>query len=206
MKYAGIFIILIIFFITIFFRQPLIKIFSQISTISVTVPGDPPIVNFFAYPQNRGTRTLSTNGIFEVRSRGTTQVLQTYSSIITDNTGYYPLLTLENLYGGTYDLVYKGYSHIKRKVSAISLISGDANDDVNFGTLFAGDVKTTAESPNGDNAINGLDMSTLNSVWDSNTGDTGPSENRSDLNEDNSINGLDMSLLVNNWNSGLVGD
>lgn len=215
MKHAGVFIILIILFFSIFFHRPLKKIFSQIPTMIPTIiqklvevsvevinENNHPIINLFAYPQNRDLTTFSTNGILEIRTVGTTQVLQTYNNIITDNVGYYPLLTLENLPGGTYDLVFKGYSHIKKKVAEISLLPGDVNDDINFGTLYAGDVMTSPEEPFGNNKINSLDMTYLVSQWDSE--DTGPSENRADLDENGLINSLDGTLLTFNWD--LVGD
>jgi len=183
------------------------KINSQISgsvNVSVNLPDWPPIINFSVIPEKRIplTGNNSTNAVLEVRELGTTNVLVSFSPLITDNNGDYTGLTLTSIIRGNYDLVIKGYSHLKKKLTVNGLLPGDYNSKVEFGTVLIGDVKITAMLPNGDNQVNSLDMGYLVSQWG--TGDTGVSENRSDVDENGIVNSLDMGKVIANY--GLNGD
>jgi len=97
---------------------------------------------------------------------------------------------------GTYDLTGKGYSHLTRLISDISVEEFvNTVDFTSNGTnqLKCGDVNGT----NGDDEINALDASLVVNNW-------AGANARYDLNRDEEVNSIDISNLLANFND--VGD
>jgi hypothetical protein len=102
---------------------------------------------------------------------------------------------MSNISPGTYDVTAKGYSHLRRKKSNVSMSDLFTLDFTDGGAnkLLSGDVNST----NGDNKVNGIDLTLIvNNL-------TG-SDERTDLNQDTRVNGIDLTNAVANLN--LTGD
>ena len=99
------------------------------------------------------------------------------------------LIETENLPDGSYDIAFKGLSHLRSIVRNFEINSDLETVDFTFGNTFyllAGDVHGTK-----DNFVNGLDIaSSVNALYTSNI--------HADLNRDNIVNGLDLSIVVTN--------
>jgi len=90
---------------------------------------------------------------------------------------------------GTYNFLFKGASHLSKRLENLNLISGDLLLDFTEGGLFAllaGDVH-----PSKDDYINAFDLSALSAAIFTAFRDA-------DLNSDGWVNGIDVSMLLEN--------
>lgn len=146
-------------------------------------------IKFKARPEKRVNPTqnwgLSANVSFYNKDLGRV-ILRT--PIQMNNQGW-GLIETENLPDGSYNIAFKGLSHLVSVVRSFEINSDLETIDFTFGDRFyllAGDVHRTK-----DNFVNGLDIaSAVNALYTSNI--------HADLNRDSTVNGLDLSIVVNN--------
>jgi len=160
------------------------------------------LIDFTVIPEKRlpAVGNNSTLAIIEIRNVGETTALQTYAAVATNNDGEYSNLLLTGIPPGTYDVVVKGYAHLKKMLSAQSLVEGANVLDFTLAgadPLLCGDVYTSGTIPDGDNQVNSLDATYLVSHWGEN--DAGVSDERADVDENHQVNSLDMTKLINNY-------
>lgn len=147
----------------------------------------------------------STRVILNVYNEGDTIPIQSYFYYDTDNNGNYSNLELVDIMPGTYDIAIKGYAHLWKKISAVTLDAGINSVDFTGGgtdELLCGDVYVNGTYPNGDNTVNAVDITYLVSKWADI--DSGASDERADVDENSQVNSLDMAKAVNNY--GVIGD
>lgn len=154
-------------------------------------------INIIAIPEKRipSTGNDSTRLSIEVRQPGSTDDVFS-GTVVTTAYGTYSGVDLTNVSdGGTYDITAKGYSHLRRKESNVTIASGATIDFTSNGTnpLLSGDVNGAS----GDNKVNGIDLTLI-------VGGLGGSGERLDLNRDGKVNGIDLTNAVANLNK--VGD
>ena len=154
-------------------------------------------IDFIALPEKRipTTGNDSTIATIEVRNPGDTDI-RFSGSVVTTSNGTYSGLVISNIAdSGTYDITVKGYSHLRKKKTSVTINSGMTIDFTDAGTakLLSGDVNAAS----GDNKVNGIDLALIVS------GLSG-SDNRLDLNQDTTVNGIDLTNAVSNLN--VVGD
>lgn len=164
-------------------------------------------IDFTVIPEKRlpAVGNNSTLAIIEVRNVGETTAINTYPAVATNNDGEYSNLQLTGIPPGVYDVVVKGYAHLKKMLPAQSLAEGTNILDftlVGADPLLCGDVYTGVTTPDGDNQVNSLDATYLVSHWGENDG--GVSDERADVDENHQVNSLDMTKLINNY--GINGD
>jgi hypothetical protein len=162
------------------------------TTVGIEVTGNSNIsINLIAIPEKRvrlaGQDNSGTLLTVEVRNPGETSPLFS-QNVNTSSGGTYSNLAL-TLGAGTYDLTAKGYSHLRVKKSNVALIEGATVDFTNnkASPLLCGDVNST----NGDNLVNGIDLTVLVSCISGYT-------TRCDLNRDSVMNGIDLTNAVSN--------
>jgi len=165
------------------------------SDITVTINGGGIILDFTAVPEKRIPLTGNDDShvTIEVRNIGSTTPLFT-QTVTTDTAGTYSGLTLTGLTPGTYDITAKAFSHLRRKKSSISLLGGTVVvdfTDASTNKVLCGDVNTASPSTNGDNKVNGIDLTLIN------IGLLGSSE-KLDLNQDGKVNGIDLTCAITN--------
>ncbi len=148
-------------------------------------------VHIKAWPEKRLPRTgnWDTNGVLAFYTPGTDVITNLYSVDTAESTGEADVL-IDDLVPGVYDTMFKGLSHLKKKLYDQSMDPTQAEIlDFTLGETFsvlAGDVHMTK-----DNYVNGLDISaTVIALY---TADL-----HADLNQDTQVNGLDLSILVYN--------
>ena len=174
---------------------------TKIAYASVTITGGGCVdcggdvrLSFIALPEKRVPKVGNDDShvIIEVRSPGSAQVLFS-QTVDTSIDGQYSNVILSGISPGVYDLIAKGYSHLRRKKSNITLSSGENIldfTDAGLNKLLCGDV-------NEDNKVNAIDVTIIvKSLF--------VSEERTDLNQDSLVNAIDITNMVVNFNK--VGD
>lgn len=112
----------------------------------------------------------------------------------TNTGGYYP---------GTYDILLKGPSHLRRAFPNIALNPGQNPLDFTATPLITGDVwGVTSSTP--DNTIQLGDLTAMLSAWTSASVPISGSTQIFDLNFDGFLNVQDLSQALNNWTSSIV--
>jgi hypothetical protein len=118
---------------------------------------------------------------------GTDNAVSTYEVVVT-NTGSFTL----PIEMGTYDLLIKVEGHLQKGIANVEI--SEEGGQVDMGSFINGDI-------NGDNYINILDASVLNSSYGLTTGMSNFNDT-SDLNCDGMVNILDASILNANYGTG----
>ncbi len=153
------------------------------------------LIDVIAIPEKRipASGNNSTHLTIEVRDVGSPVALNS-TTVTTGSGGAYSGVTLQ-LTPGTYDVVAKGYSHLRRKKGSVALGGNVTIDFTDGGTnkLMSGDVNST----DGDNKVNGIDLSIIVAGLLSTT-------ERLDVNRDGLVNGIDLTNSVTNLN--ITGD
>jgi hypothetical protein len=150
-------------------------------------------LNLRAVPEKRLPSTGNNGTILQVKifQTGTADlVLQATTS--TDADGYDSEgVSLEGItFPATFDFLIKGYSHLQHRKDGV--VFNDGTELIDFSEELkvfekAGDVN----GANGDNYVNGLDLSVLaNNIY--------TDDYRADLNQDKIINGLEFAISVTN--------
>lgn len=157
--------------------------------VSVSIVSDPLAIHIIAKPEKRipSSNNDSTVLTLEVRPVGSSSPLDT-NVVTTSSGGTYSGVTFTIL-PGVYDITAKGYSHLRRKKSNVTLTADTTIDFTDGGTdnLLSGDVNST----DGDNKVNGIDLTLLVAGLNS-------ANVRLDLNRDGRVNGIDLTNAVTN--------
>ena len=139
-------------------------------------------------------------GSFPLRQGGASVPLATFSNLQADDNGFFAIkdLPLELVPEGVYDLRVVGagtmpYLHKNVRIESTAHQTGGSPQVVNvaLGPLRSGDL-------NGDNAVNGDDLSWLASNFGKEVREFGPGV-LADLNNDGVVDGQDFSLLAANY-------
>ncbi|HVW66409.1 MAG TPA: hypothetical protein VHA78_01615 [Candidatus Peribacteraceae bacterium] len=161
--------------------------------VSLNIANSAVPINVIAIPEKRipSTGNNSTHLTIEVRQPGETSYVFS-GTVITTANGTYSGVQLTNVSdGATYDITAKGFSHLRRKESNVTITSGSTIDFTANGTnpLLSGDVNGAS----GDNKVNGIDLTLI-------VGGLNGSNERLDLNQDTKVNGIDLTNAVDNLN------
>ncbi|MCL6557477.1 MAG: carboxypeptidase regulatory-like domain-containing protein [Firmicutes bacterium] len=92
---------------------------------------------------------------------------------------------------GTYTFEFSAAGHLKKKVEGVTVQEGGIFE-IGAITLLTGDA-------NNDDMVGGLDFSDLLAAWNKISGQAGYSDS-CDFNGDGRVGGLDFSLMLANWN------
>lgn len=150
----------------------------------------PIMIEVLAWPEKRWPRTgnWDTTAEFEVRSPGVRTAQET-TVFDTDASGHGTATITTAAAGSPYDLAFKGYSHLRKRLDSITLAAATNTIDFTIAGTFrlrAGDCHMSK-----DNLVNSLDISTQ-------INDLMTSERTSDLNDDTQVNSLDITILLTN--------
>jgi probable HAF family extracellular repeat protein len=124
--------------------------------------------------------------VIEIRSPGTTAVVQTQTVRLNANGTFQFCTTLS----GTYDVAVKASHWLRKTISNVTLTGDSFTSGVNF-SLINGDV-------NGDNTINLADLMAVSAAWRSTSGSSNWNPN-ADLNGDGVVNLADWMIVAKNW-------
>lgn len=163
--------------------------FASGATAEATITAEI-ILNVKAWPEKRWPRTDH----WQTRAVVDLQEIIPLPHVVAEETTTTTSLGVSTVTFGsaplqTYNIGFKGLSHLRKTISGVSLATGHADVDFTEGGTFylkAGDVHRSK-----DNVINSLDLSALLSAL------SGSSE-VDDLNLDTTVNSLDINILLAN--------
>lgn len=150
-------------------------------TVTASIPLCPEVI---ITPEKRipPTHNNSLEIAVDIRPRNGTNLYS--GTVTTDNEGHARLCPLTNVPPGTYDILIKGLSHLRRIFPNINLGNNSATLDLTTPVLFAGD-----SHPSADNYVNSLDIAyEINHLYGSDL--------RADLNRDTIVNSLEFPTLI----------
>ncbi len=167
--------------------------------ISVHVGGSS--FTFKAIPEkiSPSSNNYSSHVVIEIKNAGTSSVVYS-QQFDTDQNGLHDNPEpLTNITEGTYDIYAKGYSHLNKRKTNVSIVNG--NNFIDFSSadteyLLAGDVNILDSQDawkRGDDIINSIDLAIEIEKLDASS-----AVEKQDVNKDGIVNAVDLGILIEN--------